>query len=386
MVSNNKSRILIFIDWYIPAYKAGGPIRSVYNLITKFKSDYEFYVITSDRDLGDTKPFINIKTNKWTDVEGIQVMYLSRKNYKIKIFKSLIVEVDPHIIYLNSLFSFNFTLVPLWLKKHFPDIKYVLAPRGMLGRGALSIKKKKKEVFIGVARLIKLYKGIAWHATNEIEKKQILKTFGQQSIIIIADNISSSPMYPKEEILKRKIDNIGVKRFLFVGRIMRIKNVERMIQWFNDLDLDHQNYTLDIYGSIEDKKYYRELLQLIVYNPKIQFRKEVHHAELKEIYGNSHFFILPTKGENFGHVIIESLSYGCPVIISDKTPWRNLDQMGVGWDIPLDNNDEFMQTIEKCIEMSEDDYLPYTLKAFRFAKNFINRKILITAYRKLLAT
>ena len=360
MVSN-KSRILIFVDWYVPAFKAGGPIRSVYNLISKFKTDYEFYVITSDRDLGDIEPLANIETNKWTDVEGVQVMYLSPVNYKIREFKKLITEINPHIVYLNSLFSFNFTLVPLWLKKHFPDIKYILAPRGMLGKGALNIKKKKKEVFIVLARLVKLYKGIVWHATNELEKKQIFNTFGKQSTVIIADNIASSPLYPEEEILKRKINDLEVKRFLFVGRITRIKNVDLMIQWFQGLDKDHQNYTLDIYGSSEDVKYHKELLDLIGDNSKIQLHKEVHHVELNEIYGRSHFFFLPTKGENFGHVIIESLSYGCPVIISDKTPWRQLEQMGIGWDLPIDKPELFIETIQECIKMKEQEYLPYTL-------------------------
>ena len=384
MVSN-KSRILIFVDWYVPAFKAGGPIRSVYNLISKFKTDYEFYVITSDRDLGDTEPFLNIETNKWTDVEGVQVMYLSPENNKIKRIRMLITEINPHIIYLNSLFSFNFSLIPLWLKKNYPDTKYILAPRGMLGKGALNIKKKKKEVFIVLARLVKLYKGIVWHATNELEKKQIFNTFGKQSTVIVADNIASSPLYPEEEILKRKINDLDVKRFLFVGRITRIKNVDLMILWFQALDKDHQNYTLDIYGSSEDEKYHNELLELIGDNSKIQLHKEVHHVELNEIYGRSHFFFLPTKGENFGHVIIESLSYGCPVIISDKTPWRKLEQMGIGWDLSLDKPEIFIETIKQCIEMKEQDYLPYTLKAFNFAQNYINRRILITAYRKLLS-
>ncbi len=234
--------------------------------------------------------------------------------------------------------------------------------------------------------MVKLYKGIAWHATNELERDQIFATFGKQSSVIIADNIASSPLYPEEEILKRKINDLDVKRFLFVGRITRIKNVDLMIQWFQGLDKHHQNYTLDIYGSIEDKKYNKELLELIGDNSKIQLLKEVHHIELNEIYGRSHFFFLPTKGENFGHVIIESLSYGCPVIISDKTPWRQLEQMGIGWDLPLDKPELFIETIKQCIEMNEQEYLPYTLKAFNFAQNYINRRILITAYRKLLAT
>lgn len=379
-------KVLIFVDWYVPAFKAGGPVRSVYNMISKFKKEYNFYVVTGDRDLGDTKPFPFIETDKWNDIEGVNVIYLSPGNQKIKTIKTIINDVEPGVIYLNSLFSFHFTLIPLWLKKHFNDIKYILAPRGMLSPGALNIKKKKKEVFIMLARLVRFYRGIVWHATNEIEKKQILKTFGKHSHVIVADNIAGSPMYPREEILKRKIRDISTKRFLTVGRINRIKNLDKLIQWFQNLDENHQNYTLDIYGSAEDKKYYKELTDLIAGNPKIQIHKEVHPAELNEIYGNSHFFILPTRSENFGHVIIESLSYGCPVIISNKTPWRNLEQMGIGWDLPLDNSNAFHQAIQKCIEMDKEDFLPMAIRAFNFAKNYINRKVLISSYHKLLAT
>ena len=32
-------------------------------------------------------------------------------------------------------------------------------------------------------------------------------------------------------------------------------------------------------------------------------------------------FVFPTRGENFGHVIAESLSASCPVVCTDQTPW-----------------------------------------------------------------
>ena len=46
-------------------------------------------------------------------------------------------------------------------------------------------------------------------------------------------------------------------------------------------------------------------------------------------------FFLPTRGENFGHVIAEALSVGTPVLISDQTPWRKLAAVGLGHDLPL---------------------------------------------------
>ncbi|MBN8497849.1 MAG: hypothetical protein J0M32_13465 [Candidatus Accumulibacter sp.] len=57
-------------------------------------------------------------------------------------------------------------------------------------------------------------------------------------------------------------------------------------------------------------------------------------------------FFLPPFSENFGHAINEALSVGVPVLISDKTPWRNLQEKGMGWDLPLDNRRAFIEVIE----------------------------------------
>jgi glycosyltransferase involved in cell wall biosynthesis len=45
--------------------------------------------------------------------------------------------------------------------------------------------------------------------------------------------------------------------------------------------------------------------------------------------------VLPTYNENFGYVILEALLAGCPVILSDQPPWRDLEARQVGWTIPL---------------------------------------------------
>ena len=47
------ARVLVTIGSYLPGYKAGGPIRSVANLIDALGDDFEFRVVTSDKDLGE---------------------------------------------------------------------------------------------------------------------------------------------------------------------------------------------------------------------------------------------------------------------------------------------------------------------------------------------
>ena len=383
---SNKPRILIFIDWYIPAFKAGGPIRSVYNLVTQLSGDFKFYIVTGDRDLGDVNPYTDLEFDDWTKVEDSKVIYLSKKNQKLKTIKNLIREVNPQFVYLNSLFSFNFSLIPLWLKKKFPQIKFILAPRGMLGNGALEIKKKKKEVFIGLARMIKLYNGIVWHATNDNEKKEIEKVFGKKHHVLIADNIATAPKFSFQTTMKMKLLDFETKRFLFVSRISRKKNVEKLIQWFIDLSADKKRYKLLVIGTAEDPDYLKELLTLIGDNKQIKLKAAIHPDELAKIYAKAHFFCLPTRHENFGHVIIEALSYGCPVIISQKTPWRQLKRKNIGWDLPLEKPGKFMSVLKECVDMDAETYLHMSEAASMFANDFIYRTEVINAYRKLLTT
>jgi glycosyltransferase involved in cell wall biosynthesis len=57
-------------------------------------------------------------------------------------------------------------------------------------------------------------------------------------------------------------------------------------------------------------------------------------------------FLLPTRGENFGHAIFDALEVGLPVLLSDQTPWRDLERIGAGWSLPLANPDRFAATID----------------------------------------
>ena len=51
--------------------------------------------------------------------------------------------------------------------------------------------------------------------------------------------------------------------------------------------------------------------------------------------GKHHVFLFPTLGENFGQVILEAMTAGCAILISDATPWRGLQEKGYGWELPL---------------------------------------------------
>ncbi len=66
---------------------------------------------------------------------------------------------------------------------------------------------------------------------------------------------------------------------------------------------------------------------------------------------------MPSTNESFGYVIHEALAAGCPVLISDRTPWRDLEARGVGWDVDLNDVSDFTRVLQKCVDMDEKTHL-----------------------------
>ena len=58
-------------------------------------------------------------------------------------------------------------------------------------------------------------------------------------------------------------------------------------------------------------------------------------AEVPAVLAGQDMLFLPTRGENYGHVLVEAWSAGLPVLTSNQTPWRGLEAAGVGWDLEL---------------------------------------------------
>ena len=112
MGSNKQLKILVFIDWYLPGFKAGGPIRSIANLVARLPHD--FSIVTSDRDHMADAPYPNVPTGTWVNGAGRErVMYLPAEDQKPATYRRLMKELDYDVIYVNSLFSPRFALMPL---------------------------------------------------------------------------------------------------------------------------------------------------------------------------------------------------------------------------------------------------------------------------------
>ena len=108
------------------------------------------------------------------------------------------------------------------------------------------------------------------------------------------------------------------------------------------------------------------------------------HSQVASIMAEHDLFLFPTHGENYGHVIVEALLAGCPVLISDQTPWRRLEAAGVGWDIPLARPDAFRAVLEACVNMDDSMFSTWSARARAYAWQHASDPTVVTATRALL--
>jgi glycosyltransferase involved in cell wall biosynthesis len=366
----------------VPGFKAGGPIRSVANIVNAFKEEFEIYILTSAYDLGETEPYEDVELNLWHEQEGVFIKYLEKKLMNVSAMTDNIKEVDPDVLYLNSLFSRVFTLIPLAVARK-RKIKTILAPRGMMGKGALGIKYRKKKYFIKIAKFLGWYKRVIWHASTESEKNEIKLNFGKKANVAIAQNIPLSQTLDLVDILNRK--KTGKVKFVYISRIARVKNLHLAIEAIRKIKSDVV-VEFDIYGNIEDKDYYKTFDKEIkkYKSVSIEYKGVLNPNTIANVYADADFMILPTMHENYGHAIVEAWSNGCPVIISKNTPWKNLRIQDLGWDVNIDDGLEGLtKAIQEGVDLDFTSYIQMVRASYNYFTNEICDEKVTDANRKL---
>lgn len=378
-----RKRILLLTDWYEPGYKAGGPIQSCRNFVLGMSDDFDIYVLTSDRDLGDEKPYPGITSGAWIKKnDQVQIYYAETKKLTAAVLRRLITEADPDYIYLNSMYSFHFTILPLWLKIwRQSDAKMVIAPRGMLQQGAMQFKPFKKKLFLGLLNKTGIVGRLIFHATDEQEKQDISSFFPSAKSIQVIPNF----LKPENQPWKPTAKQPGTLRCAWISRLAPKKNILFLLDLLKEIPAAI-TFHLTLRGEIEDQQYWKKCLNAIDALPSnvtVRWEGPVNHGDIYEVLHGHHVFVLPTKGENFGHAIFEALSSGRPVLVSDRTPWRNLTEKKIGWDLPLDQPELFIQAMEQAAAFDQESYNDWSHCAWQYARDYTAKLNLKEAYLKL---
>lgn len=373
-----KQSILVLSDWFAPAYKAGGIITACKNFALRMSKEQKVFVLTSCTDLNN-EPLEGITPDRWSLFEqNCFVQYATPKKVTPGMIRRAVKALNPECIYLNSMFSLRFTIFVLLLK-WLGQIKcpVVLSTHGMMLPEALKNKGLKKKVFLSFIKWTGLARKITFQTNMTEEYDNIKKVLNPVSV-----QVTPQPLYTavKNTPFQLPEKAPGYLSLAFLGRIHPVKNLCFALEVLKELPYDIE---FRIIGAVEDKPYWEQCRSLITdLPPNIHIKQygALPQEDAERIMKESHALFLPSKTENFCFAVYEALSNGRPVIISDRTPWRNLDAVGAGWDIALDQPAQFRNVIEKMVMMSKNEYQAHAKGAWEFAERYSeNINALLTA-------
>jgi glycosyltransferase involved in cell wall biosynthesis len=370
--------------YYPPAFLAGGPTKSLPRIIDTLRDEFAFRVVTRDRDLGALTPLPGIVPDRWVETAGARCIYLAARGGLVPRLIRVLRGTPHDVLYLNSLFSIPFSLVPQLLRRFglIPRRPLVIAPRGELDANALSLKASRKRIYLSLVHLLGLLKDAVWHAATDDEAAAIHRTFGRSARVLVARDISEPPGPPSPRPAKTP----GSLDIVFLSRISPMKNLDFAIEVLRGV---RGQVRFNIYGPIEDSAYWaacRRVADGLPGNVTVEYKGIAAPHEVAAIVAGHHLYFLPTRGESFGHAIAEALVAGCPVLISDRTPWRELESRHAGWDLPLSEPQRFAAAIERCVGMSAEELAVWSAGATALGREFAQDPTLDAAYRGLFRT
>lgn len=325
MNPSNKA-VAVFAPMFPPAFRGGGPIRSVDALVGATPSDIRSLVLTADRDLGSSTP-LPVAADTWVTRDLAEVYYSSRSPWQF--WKALLAvrRKRPTLLHFNSFMNPRFTIVPLmlWRLGFWGKCAVLVAPRGEFGDGALGRRAAKKRAYIGVFRALGLHRAVIWHSTAAHESQDIFRLWGPHSRVIEREN---------DTLLSRKARTPELMsaplRAIFLGRIVEHKGLAIALEALQRVDGPMH---LSVYGSEESAEYFarcKALASQVPAHVSVTFEGAIRPDEVVEKLAAHDVLLMPTAGENFGHVIAEALSAACIVMTTPMTPWTDVVQSGGG--------------------------------------------------------
>jgi glycosyltransferase involved in cell wall biosynthesis len=375
-------RVLTLVKRYLPGFKSGGPVRSLANLVECLGDEFDFTIVTYDRDTGDQRPYPHVSGNAVQRVGKAEVIYLNAEERHFQNLARIITTRRPDVLYINSFFEKQFGVAPIVLRRLglLPDVPVILAPRGEFSIGALGLQAATKRAYLMVAKAFGLHRGITWQASSPFEaaeiRRRIASSTGTDSLARRHDAVVVVPVLVAPHLVtqiatpRRRNCPAKAAGYLRVTVLSRLAPVKNLLGALHVLARVRGRVDYTIYGPVDDRRYWLRCQRSISELPSnicVRYAGPVEHTRVADTLAQHDLFFLPTLGENYGHVIMEALMAGCPVLLSDRTPWRDLTAAGVGWDLPLEQPERFADVLEECVAMDGPTFAEWSDRAIAFA-------------------
>ena len=306
------------------------------------------------------------------------VRELLEKNIKIRIFPFFDGKKKPtrsiyNIIKKHDIIHFyggwDFNHIKVFLISFFLKKKFIISPMGIFEDWSLEQKKIKKKLALIFYQKKILDKSDIIHATSSLEKENIKKLTNNKNIIVIPHGINKL----EEKFVKNKFFVNNKKRALFFSRIHKKKGLEELLMGWKKAGM--LNWELNIYGP-DFNRFLDQIDPSLKNIENVFFKGPIFDTEIKnKIFKESDLMILPSKSENFGYVVLESLRAGLPVLTTIKTPWKDIQETNSGW-IINDNITDIEKTLREINLINENQFLIKSKNSKKLSEKYLWENIL----------
>lgn len=335
-------KILHITPSYKPAYIYGGPTMSISELCewtAKIGHDVTVFTTTAN---GSHE--LDVVVGERIGVNGVWVYYYNRQtkdhtHFSFQLFYQLWrTGRNYDVVHIHSWWNLVAILsVLICLLK---GIKPILSPRGMLSNYTLSKTKIRHLIHNFIGKLI--LKNVCFHVTSTLEATDI-KSWVSPTNYFILYNFVALPKNFRRDPIKH-----DVTQFISLSRIHEKKGLEKTFQTLSYLKTP---WKLMIIGNGE-KRYVQFLKDLAVelsIDTNIEWLGTIQGEEKFSYLSHADYFILFSENENFANAVVESLSVGTPVIISDQVGlFDYIEKENFGWVSRLDK-DNMLSVINSAV-------------------------------------
>ncbi len=324
-------RVLHVSAYFAPAFRYGGPPRSVLGLcqaLIRAGVDVEVFTTTANGD-DPLPPAVD-----GVDYQGVRVRYFPlawpRRYWRGAGLAGAVERAvtGADLVHVHGLW--NFTAWAGVRAARDAGVPYVISPRGMFQPAAMARHHALKTIAYVAAERRHLEGAAFLHATSDAEARS-LSAVGPR-VALIANGVESRTVTPAQiaDVRQRFGLPAGADVITFVGRLHPIKRLDLLAGAFARLRREGRQAYLVVAGP--DEGGHRRQIEPLFLDVAdcVRWTGAVEGDQKWALLATSRAVVQCSNSESFGLSVAEALGAGVPVVVTDRGAWADVSAIGCG--------------------------------------------------------
>jgi glycosyltransferase involved in cell wall biosynthesis len=327
-------RVLHITPYFAPAFRYGGPPRSILGLCRSLgDAGVDVEVFTTTANGPDPLP----AAPEGAEYEGVRVRYFPlawpKRYWRASGLGAAFARALPgaDLVHVHGLW--NMTGSTAIAHARAAARPYIVSPRGMLQPAAMRRSRAMKLAAYWAVERRHLHDAAFLHATSPVEARQLAR-YGPP-VVSIANGVT--PVAASAGACQRLRELAGIEAgdevVMFLGRLHPIKRLDLLAEAFAIVHRARPRARLVIAGP--DEGGYRQRVEPL-FAPVAAATRWLGAVDAETtgaLFAASRTLVQCSDSESFGMSVAEALTAGLPVVVTDRSPWSEVGTLGFGYSV-----------------------------------------------------